>query len=165
MLMTDQDKIHYLANILRVAMADKSLSAREASAIDEIRKNIDAKKIILTQSQKAVESGSYSFIKIGSFADQVRNLEDMLYVALTDADLSEMESNLINEFNNSVGLTREQYEKIHSDILPRCNSSPLEITCPFCSKPTSAQAKFCSSCGKVITPSDPGATEIEFDIP
>jgi hypothetical protein len=37
MLMNDQEKVHYLANVLLVAFADKSLSARETAALEEVR--------------------------------------------------------------------------------------------------------------------------------
>ena len=84
MPLTEQDKVYYLANVLCAAVADKSLSARETAALEEVRKGIDAKKGILATAQKAVENGSYTFVKAGSFADQVKNLENMLFVALMD---------------------------------------------------------------------------------
>src|SRR3989442_4690516 len=104
MLLNEQDKVHYLANALRVAFADNSLSTREAAALEEIRKGIDAKKGLLTAAQKAVESGSYTFIKAGSFADQVRNLEDMLFVVLTDKDLHENQCQLVKELCHLIGV-------------------------------------------------------------
>ena len=73
MPLNEQDKIQYLANVLKVAFDNKSLSARETAALEEIRKSIDAKKGLLAAAQKIVEIGSYNFIKAGSFADQVKN--------------------------------------------------------------------------------------------
>ena len=165
MLTNDQDKIHYLANVLHVAFADKSLSTRETAALEEIRKGIDVKKGLVTSAQKAVESGSYSFIKAGSFADQVRNLEDILFVALMDADLNETESQLVNAFYSLIGITKEQYEKIFEDTLHRCDSSSHEITCPSCSKSVQAQARFCPSCGQSLASAETASTQIGFDIP
>jgi len=165
MLMNEQDKVHYLANVLRVAFADKSLSARETAAVEEIRKGIDAKKGLLLSAQKAVEGGSYSFIKVGSFADQVRNLEDMLFVALTDTDLNETESQLVAEFCQLIGITKEQYDKISEDTSRRCDSSNHNITCPSCSKTIQAQARFCPSCGQALASAETASIQIGFDIP
>lgn len=165
MLTNEQDKVHYLANVLRVAVADKSLSARETAAVEEIRKDVDAKKGLLISAQKAVEGGSYSFVKVGSFADQVRNLEDMLFVALTDTDLNETESQLVTEFCHLIGVTKEQYDKISEDVSRRCDSSSHSITCPSCSQSIQAQAHFCPSCGQALVSAETASVQIGFDIP
>lgn len=165
MPLNDQDKIHYLANVLKVAFDDKSLSIREIAALEEIRKSIDAKKGLLTSAQKAVESDSYNFVKAGSFADQVKNLEAMIFVTLTDTDLSESESRLLNEFIHLIGISRSQLDQLITETLRYCDSANHEITCPSCSKPTPAQARFCPSCGQAFASVDAAAVKIGFDIP
>jgi hypothetical protein len=165
MPLNEQDKIQYLANVLKVAFDDKSLSAREAAAFEEIRKSIDAKKGLLASAQKVVESGSYNFIKAGSFADQVKNLEAMLFVALTDMDLSESESRLVNEFVRLIGISQSQLDQLIIETLRYCDSANHEITCPSCSKSSPAQARFCPSCGQAFTSAGAAAVEIGFDIP
>ena len=134
MSLNEQEKTSYLANVLRVAFADKTLSARETAALEEIRKGIDAKKTQLTAAQKAVEASSNVFIKVGSFADQVRNLEDMLFVSLTDTDLNDCESQLVKEFCSLIGVYQEQLDKLIADTSRRCDSAEHTITCPSCSK-------------------------------
>ena len=74
MPLSDEDKTLYLANVLLVALADENLSPREAAALDEIRKGVDAKKGQLASAKKAVEGGMHNFARVGSFSDQVRNL-------------------------------------------------------------------------------------------
>ncbi len=61
MLTNDQDKIHYLANVLRVAFADKSLSARETAALEEIRKGIDAKKGLVKKNDRHLPGRVFHF--------------------------------------------------------------------------------------------------------
>lgn len=165
MPLSEQEKVHYLANVLRVAFVDKSLSAREAAALEEVRKSIDAKKGLLTAAQKAVESGSYAFIGAGSFADQVRNLEDMLFVALMDKDFDEKESQLVKEFCHLVGVHQEQLDKLIADTSRRCDSSNHTTTCPSCSTSITTQARFCPSCGQALTSADAPAAQVGFDIP
>jgi hypothetical protein len=165
MLFDDQEKVHYLANALLVAFADKSLSARETAALEEVRKSIDGKKSVFAAAQKAVEGGSYTFVKAGSFADQVKNLEDILFVALTDNDLSESEAHLVSEFGRFIGVSQGQLDQLVAETSRRCDSANHDITCPSCSKPASAQAHFCPSCGQPLTSADVAAIQIAFEIP
>ena len=154
MPLNEQDKIQYLANVLKVAFDNKSLSARETAALEEIRKSIDAKKGLLAAAQKIVEIGSYNFIKAGSFADQVKNLEAILFVALTDTDLNESESRLVNEFIRLIGISQSQLDQLITETLRYCESANHEITCPSCSKLSPAKARFCPSCGQAFTSAD-----------
>ncbi len=161
----DQDKISYLANVLFVAFVDKSLSPREAAALEEIRKSIDAKKGHLGSAQKAVEGGSYTFTRVGSFADQVRNLEDILFVALTDSDLDERELQLVSQFCQLVGIYQDQLDAIIADTSRRCDAANHTITCPACSTTASAQVRFCPSCGKALASVDAASIHMGFDMP
>lgn len=165
MLSNDQDKTDYLANILVVMFADKSLSARETAALEEIRKGIDAKKSLLSAARKAVEGGSHNFIRAGTFADQARNLEDMLFVALTDSDMDDNETALAREFCRFVGISEEQFDQMVTETSRRCDIASHEITCPSCSKSASAQARFCPSCGQPLISQDAASIVVEFDIP
>jgi len=165
MLANDQEKIDYLANILVIAFTDKSLSARETSALEEVRKSIDAKKGLLAAAQKAVDGGAYIFAKAGTLADQVKNLEDMLFVALTDNDLGENETALAREFGRLVGITQEQFDQLVAETSRRCDAATHEITCPSCSMPTSAQARFCPLCGKPLISQDTASIPCGFEIP
>lgn len=165
MLSNDQEKVDYLANVLLVAFINKSLSTRETAALEEVRKSIDAKKGTLVSAQKTVKGGSYRFVKTGTLADQVRNLEDMLFVALTENDLCENESVLVKEFARLIGISEEQFDQLFSETSRRCDAATREITCLACSKPASAQARFCPSCGRPLIVQDAGSIPIGFEIP
>jgi uncharacterized tellurite resistance protein B-like protein len=163
--MNDKEKVHYLANVQLVALVDRSLSARETAALEEVRKNIEAKKGVFTAAQKAAESGTYTFVKAGSFADQVKNLEDMLFVALTDKDLSESETHLVSEFGRIIGISQDQLDQLVAETSQRCDSAIYDITCPSCSKLASAQARFCPSCGQPLISADAADVQVGFEIP
>jgi len=165
MSLNEQDKISYLANVLLVAFADKALSTRESAALEEIRKGIDGKKGQLTSAQKAVEGGSYAFTRAGSFADQVRNLEDILFVALADSDLASRESELVSNFSQLIGVYQDQLDKIIADTSRRCDSASHTVTCPACSATAPAQARFCPGCGQALSASEPPAVQVGFEIP
>lgn len=165
MLANDQEKVDYLANVLLMAFADKSLSARETGALEEVRKSIDAKKGMLAAAEKAVQGECYVFVKTGTFADQVKNLEDMLFVALTDNDLEQNESNLAREFGRLIGISQEQFDQLLAETSHRCDAATHKITCPSCSKPASAQARFCPSCGQPLISQDTASISVGFEIP
>ena len=165
MPLIDQDKIAYLANVLHIAYADKIISPRELSALEEVRKGIDAKKSHLTSAQKTVEGGSYIFTKVGSFADQVRNLEDILFVALMDSDPDERKRKLIDEFSQIIGIYKEQLDRLISDTARRCDQADHSLTCPGCSNAVPAQSRFCPSCGSALTATESPSVQVGFEIP
>jgi hypothetical protein len=162
--MNDSDKVAYLANVLMVAFADNTLSPRESAALEEIRKSVDAKKSHLATAQKNVESGGYTMSRAGSFADQVRNLEDILFVALSDSELDPKESQLVSDYCQLIGVYQDQLDKIIADSSRRCDSSSHSILCPSCSSPAAAQARFCPGCGKALTASEGDSVQVGFDI-
>ena len=165
MLLNEQDKMSYLTNVLLVAFADKKLSAQESSAVEEIRKNIDAKRGTLASAQKAVESGSYTFSKVGSFADQVHNIEDMLFVALADSELASFDSELVGHCCNLIGLYQDQVDRLVSDASRRCATRLNSIVCPACAAIASPQSRFCPSCGKPFETAEPTPVQLGFEIP
>lgn len=164
MLYDDQDKVFYLANVLKVVFLDGKISSNEQEVIEEIRKSIDAKKNIISQAQKVAESGTYSFIKIGSFSDQVKNLEDMLLVATSDNDISSEETNYIYEFCHLIGLYKDQLDKMIEDATKKWAVSDSGKTCPKCNATSNPSSKYCSSCGHPLA-DDSDSVKISFQIP
>jgi hypothetical protein len=165
MTLLDQDKIAYLSNVLLITYADKMISPRESAALEEIRKGIDAKKSHLTSAQKNVEGGSYIFTKVGSFADQVRNLEDILFVALMDSDPDEQKRILIDQFSQKIGIYKEQLDRLMLDTARRCDQADHSLSCPACSTAVPTQSRFCPSCGAALTATESPSVQIGFEIP
>jgi hypothetical protein len=165
MRLIDQDKIAYLANVLLIAYADKKISPREFAALEEIRKGIDAKKSHFTSAQKSVEGGSYNLTKVGSFADQVRNLEDILFVALMDSDPDVQKEKLIDQFSQHIGIYKEQLERLKSETARRCDQANHSLSCPACSAAVPTQSRFCPSCGTPLTATESPTVQVDFEIP
>lgn len=165
MIQSDQEKVTYLANVLRLALLDKVLSPGELSALEEVRKGIDAKKGLLSQAQKAAEADDFSFNRVGSFADQVRNLEDMLFLAMSDNDLDQGETNVAYQFCNMIGIYKDQLDKLVSDAAARWQSKSQKVLCPSCSAEVPAQSRFCQSCGQPLAGFESPSTRVAFEVP
>ena len=163
--LTDREKTDYLANLWLIARADKALSNQEQTLIDEVRKKIQAKRAHNSAAQKSVESGGFSLTKVGSFADQVQNLEDMLAVALADSNLAQPETELIASFCSMIGIQQEQLDLVTSDASKRLKGHAPTVPCAKCGVQIQTDARFCPSCGAAVDGALPATTALEFDIP
>jgi hypothetical protein len=162
MYMGEEDQISYLANAIFAAHADGVASPRAATALEEIRQSIGAKKNTYKVARKRALSGAYSPTKIGNFAAEVSNLADMLYVCAIDQEISDTKKQIISQFSKSTSLTEEQISSLTKEVFARISQKQISITCPACKTTVNADAKFCPKCGAslVATPSN-----AEFDIP
>ncbi len=163
--LTDKDKTDYLANLWLIARADKALSDQEKALIGEVQKSIQGKRSHSSAAQKAVESGGFSLTKVGSFADQVQNLEDMVAVALVDSDLAQAEADLIASFCRMIGIQQEQLDLITSDVSKRLKEKAPTVPCAKCGAEIQSAARFCPSCGAAVEGALPVTTALEFNIP
>jgi len=156
------EPIPFLANIALVAHADGTLSSNELGQLEAIRKEYGIKKGEYQSSIKLVESGSFMLTPIGSFADQVKNLELIIRVALADSDLDSSENELIKTFCSLIGIHQEQLDKIMKEVL-----SSLKKTgkiCPTCGAENTDESLFCAKCGKGLD--TPGSEiQVRFEIP
>lgn len=165
MLLSDEDKVFYLGNVLLIALADKNISPQEGAVLDQIRKGIGAKKNQLNVARKMVEAESYTFRKTDSFSDQIHNLEDMLSVALVDSDLSEHDLVLVKQYCRLVGIYEDQLDTIISETSRRYDALLDATLCPACSKSVPSDARFCPSCGKTIARVETTTASEVFQIP
>lgn len=154
MPLTEQEQITYLANVIYLARADATLSPRELAAIEEVRSDLGAKKRTFNAAMKAAESETYSAAKVGSFAVQVANLADMLYVCLLDGELEERESATVKNFCNQTGITKDQLDLMISEAISRVERTTLSVSCPSCSNTVGGAIKFCPNCGTPLAKTD-----------
>jgi tellurite resistance protein len=162
---TEQEQTTYLANVIYLARADGTLSPRETAVIEEIRSDLGAKKRTLNAALKAAESEAYHPEKVGSFAVQVANLADMLYVCLLDGELEEHESATVKNFCNQTGITKDQLDLMISEAISRLERSNLSVSCPSCSNKVDGTVKFCPNCGTPLGKTDAEAVKVAFEIP
>ncbi len=115
------DVVPFLANILLLAHADGKLSAAESGQLEAIRKEMKFKKSDYSEAVRLVEQGEYKLSLVGSFADQVKNLELMLQVAYADAHLDKREASLIRDYCKSIGIKQDQLNRLQKEVLVSLN--------------------------------------------
>jgi tellurite resistance protein len=148
--MAQDDQISYLANIICVATADGRLSAREQQAMEGICRRIGAEQHHMEQAIQVVTNGGYQPIPVGCFSDRVRNLEDMVYMALSDDDLPDAEKMEILSFAKKIHVTQGQINEIVSEAKKQIQTLTVTPACPTCGKVIPSQSLFCIHCGSKI---------------
>lgn len=146
------DIISFLANIVLVAYADGKLSKAELGLLESIRGDLKIKKGDLTAAIKSVEHGQYKMVPVGSFPDQVKNLELILRVAYVDDDLSEAEDLFVKEFAQAAGVSAEQLGRMRSEIMAALNEQGK--LCGSCGADADVDARFCPKCGNNLSMAD-----------
>lgn len=166
MAIEGSDIISYLSNLILIARADNALSPREQGALEEIRTAIGAKKSELSRATKLVESSSYTLTKVRRFSDQIRNLEDMLYLCLVDGELADDETKIITEYCKLISISQEQLDLLVSEADQRGRRHTATLICPSCSQSAPAQAKFCPHCAQSFASVESdSAVKVSMEIP
>lgn len=156
------EPIPFLANIILVANADGKLSTSELGQLESIRIEMKFKKSDYSAAIRLVEQGNYKPTPVGSFADQVKNLELMLRVAYADDALDKTETSLIIEFGKIIGINQNQLDKLRGEVLAFLKQK--EKICPSCGVSCEAKARFCSKCGLSFAATDE-IVQSEFKVP
>lgn len=145
--MTKEDMVLYLANAALISSVDRKLSPLEAKAIESIRQEIGATKSDLHKALTAVAQGRHKITPVGRFSDRVRNLEDMIFVSLSDRELSESEKPEVLSFAKSIKITQDQLTGILSESKLRIKLERALIRCASCGKEIPSESRFCPQCG------------------
>jgi uncharacterized tellurite resistance protein B-like protein len=156
------DLIPFLANIISVSHSDGKLSAAENSQLEAIRSELNFKKSDFAKASKIVEMGNYQLTPVGSFTDQVKNLECILRIAYADDELDAHEVELVSAFCQLVGIYQDQLDKIAADVLSTLQN--LGKICASCGSQASKDALYCPNCGAGLSDSD-GSVQLAFEIP
>lgn len=156
------DSVPFLANIALVARADGAFSAAELGQLEAIRKECGFKKSDFSAALRLAESENHTLTPVGTFADQVKNLEFVLRVAFVDSDLDTSEVQLIGDFCHKTGIHQEQLDKLTAEVL--ASLKHVGKLCPTCAAENSADSRFCAKCG--VNLDAPGQDiQVKFDIP
>lgn len=150
--MRGKDLISYLANLITIATADGFIDKKEEAAIERVYKEINAKKTDLEEAKMITEKGDYQVTPVGRYSERIRNLEDMIFVALSDSDLSDSEKSVILSFAKAIGAKQEQINTILSESITRFRAYNATIICPSCGHEIPSDWKFCAECGTNISP-------------
>jgi len=145
--MTNEEKLLYLSNVVSIAGTDQVISEAEANAIELVREQIGASKSDLKKALHAVSHGNHKLTPFGRFSDKVRNLEDMILVAISDGEISTAEKPDILSFAKTIKISQDQITDILSEAKLRMKSQKTTLTCSSCGKEIPPDSIFCSECG------------------
>lgn len=148
--MTNEDKVLYLANVALISAVDGEVNPLEANAIENIRQEIGATEDNLRQALTAVAQGDHQLTPIGRYSERIRNLEDMIVVAIVDGGFTKAEKPEVLSFAKSLKITQEQISEILNESKTRIKSQTAGLECTACGKNIPADSKFCPKCGSKV---------------
>lgn len=157
-----REPIPFLANVIAVAHVNGKLSPGELTQLEAVRVEFNFKKGDFNKASKLVEQGDYVLSPIGSFADQVKNLECILRVAYADNELDLEQSEMIAAFCQQVGIYQDQLDRLVVEVLSLIAQS--EQLCPSCGFSSAQDGRFCPKCGSPIG-TNQESVQLDFDVP
>lgn len=107
---------HYLANILTIAYADGNLCLKEDAVLDTILTSIGASIQDLDLALQIASTEGFQGKIVGTFSEQVRNLEDMMRICMADGEVHENENQWISYFAGLIGLDQPQMDKLYQNL-------------------------------------------------
>jgi uncharacterized tellurite resistance protein B-like protein len=125
--MTQQEQIQYLANLYYLAGIDSNFEVDEDYILQEIAKGIGAGYL---ETRKALDlSGQKDFaVKLPiRYSEKFRCLEDMLFVAMSDDKLHELEKQIIVSYSKKLGVNQEQLDLIRSETKQRLKETKKQF--------------------------------------
>lgn len=117
--MKREETVSYLANIYAVVLADGKVERMEERIFEEIAREIGAGYFERKQAiEKAGQKGLPTRLE-SRWSDQIRNLEDMLFVGYCDGALDPTEKQIIIDYANFLGINQAQLALIREDAKRR----------------------------------------------
>jgi uncharacterized tellurite resistance protein B-like protein len=117
--MIQQEQVQYLANIYYLAGADGSFEVEEDYLLQDIAKGIGAGYL---ETRKALDLAQQKDFEIKlpvRFSEKIRNLEDMMFVAMSDKKLHQMEKKIIVAFAKQLDISQEQLDLVREEAKER----------------------------------------------
>ena len=117
--MKREETVGYLANIYSVVEADGNIARIEQRVFEEIAREIGAGYFERTKAIEESKSAEVPALLELRWSDQIRNLEDMLFVAYCDGTLEPTEKQAIITYANFVNISQNQLSVIKADAKKR----------------------------------------------
>ena len=110
--MKREETVGYLANVYAVVAADGKVDRLEERMFEDIAREIGAGYLERKQAiEKAGKEGMPVQLAL-RWSDQIRNLEDMLFVGYCDGTLDPSEKQVIVNYANFLNISQEQLSVI-----------------------------------------------------
>jgi len=117
--MKREETIDYLANIYATILADDEVDRLEERCFEEIAREIGAGYF---ERKRAIEKAGTEELPAQlalRWSDQVRNLEDMIFVGYCDGKLDPSEKKIIVNYANFLGISQTQLASIRDEAKHR----------------------------------------------
>ena len=135
-------RISFLANVLAVIRSDGKETSEERAFLATFEKRRKVKKSELKEAERIVRQG-YEPMPVGTFAEGVENLEEILRAVLADGKLEPQEHAQVAAFCVKLGITQAQLDRMVSEV----QEEALPSVCPACGAEMPAGCSFCPTCG------------------
>lgn len=120
--MNKDQQVKYLANIYAVLSADGDVDRTEGRVFEDISRGIQAGYFERKQAMKAADAEELPVQLDCRWSDQIRNLEDMFFVALCDGSLESAEKKVIVSYARTLGISQKQLDQIRVESRDRYES-------------------------------------------
>lgn len=158
--------ISNVANVIYMAKIDRKITTSESKAIEEIVKNYGAKKSDFNKANKLADTKDFQINLNGNYSDKVKNLEEIIYVALIDGNLEQYEKTKILEAARDIFISETQLNIIISEVNNIIESTIVDKKCNNCNSLISDDAKYCPQCGCPVSDSlNASSIALTYEIP
>ena len=117
--MKREETVDYLANIYAVVAADGEIDRVEERVFESIAREIGSGYFERKQAIARLAEQNLPVALELRWSDQIRNLEDMLFVAYCDGTLDPTEKQVIVNYANVLNITQSQLSVIRADAKRR----------------------------------------------
>ena len=107
--MNKEEKIHYLANIYYVLLADAQVDRIEERVFEEISRDIGAGYFERKDAAERARKPGYQVRPAGRWSQRIRNLEDMLLAAYSNGVMDPAEKKAVKQYAAQVGIDQKQF--------------------------------------------------------
>jgi uncharacterized tellurite resistance protein B-like protein len=117
--MNRDETVGYLANIYAVVAADGAIDRLEERVYEDIAREVGAGYFERKQAIDRIAAETLPARLELRWSDQIRNLEDMLFVGYCDGSLDPTEKQVIIDYANHLNISQKQLGAIREDAKRR----------------------------------------------
>ncbi len=114
-----EDTRQYLRNLIVLARADGAIHPREVAVLERVSAEIGASPQELQSVRNELGEPQLEWAGLPRLSTRIRNLEDMVEVALADQQLSENERLFLIRAALEIGLSQEQANGVLREVAER----------------------------------------------